>query len=347
MFCSGTNIKDITLKLKQLGIKNSSNKYFCYNSISNMLKNKKYIGTFIYNNIEYENYCPSIIEKEQFEKVQKMLKSNKYKPGAYKAKTNYLLSGKVYCGECGSSMVGETGTSKLNKVYNYYKCNGKKKFHNCDKTTVTKQWLEDLVIEATYKHIFHSETYNIIIDNIVKVYNNEFDEDNILKLLKSNKEKTQNEINNLINCLKNGINSKSITDELTNLENELESITLEIAKYEAINKNKITREQIEFMFEQFRNEDYSNESMRERLIDTFVHKVILYNDKIRIIYNHTGDKNFDEIKKSESTEISGTSVGSDLSNLVEVLGFEPRSKKRNITTSSCASLLFCFTPTIK
>ena len=59
-------------------------------------------------------------------------------------------------------------------------------------------------------------------------------------MLKSNKEKTQNEINNLINCLKSGVNSKSIVDELTKLENEIEIINAEIAKYEAINKNKIT-----------------------------------------------------------------------------------------------------------
>lgn len=147
-------------------------------------------------------------------------------------------------------------------------------------------------------------------------------------MLKSNKEKTQNEINNLINCLKSGVNSKSIVDELTKLENEIEIINAEIAKYEAINKNKITWEQIEFMFDQFKNADYSNESLRERLIDTFVHKVILYNDRIKIFYNHTGDKNFDEIKKSESTEISGTAVGSDFNKLVEVLGLEPQPFKK-------------------
>ena len=43
------------------------------------------------------------------------------------------------------------------------------------------------------------------------------------------------------------------------------------------------------MFEQYKNYDFSDEKKNERFIDTFVQKVILYEDKIIIIYNYSGD----------------------------------------------------------
>ena len=64
------------------------------------------------------------------------------------------------------------------------------------------------------------------------------------------------------------------------------------------------------MFEQFKDYDFSNEKKNEIFIDAFVHKVILYDDKVIIIYNYSGD-NIQEIKKSEIEEISGISTGSD------------------------------------
>ena len=76
------------------------------------------------------------------------------------------------------------------------------------------------------------------------------------------------------------------------------------------------------MFEQFKDYDFSNEKKNEIFIDAFVHKVILYDDKVIIIYNYSGD-NIQEIKKSEIEEISGISTGSDLSQMVEMQGVAP------------------------
>ncbi|MBQ8424700.1 MAG: zinc ribbon domain-containing protein [Clostridia bacterium] len=258
--------------------------------------------------------------------VQEQLKIRKRKSGASKAKTNYLFSGKLYCGLCDGIMTGETGTSKLNIVYQYYKCSTKKRFHTCNKNTVKKEWIENLILDETCKHIFKSGFYQKIIDTIYELYIKEFEKDDTLKILNSNKTKTQNEIQNLINCYKMGLATKTTQKELLELETQLEKIEIEIKKAEVIKNNRLTRDHIEFMFEQYKNYDFSDEKKNERFIDTFVQKVILYEDKIIIIYNYSGD-NSQEIKKSETEEISTFLAGSDLSQMVEMLGVEPRSKK--------------------
>ena len=44
-------------------------------------------------------------------------------------------------------MTGEIGTSHTAAKYRYYKCNQAKK-KKCDKKTVRKEWLENLVIDT-------------------------------------------------------------------------------------------------------------------------------------------------------------------------------------------------------
>jgi|LSQX01.1.fsa_nt_gb hypothetical protein len=47
-------------------------------------------------------------------------------------------------------IVGHSGHSQSGKIHNYYKCNGVIQ-KNCDKLTVQKQFIEDLVVEELEK----------------------------------------------------------------------------------------------------------------------------------------------------------------------------------------------------
>lgn len=48
-------------------------------------------------------------------------------------------------------MVGESGTSRLGRIYYYYSCLAKRrKQHPCKLKSVDKQWLEDIVINSTW-----------------------------------------------------------------------------------------------------------------------------------------------------------------------------------------------------
>jgi len=44
-------------------------------------------------------------------------------------------------------------------------------------------------------------------------------------------------------------------------------------------------EEVVFWFSQFQNADTDDEKFRERLINTFVNKILVYNDKLVIVYN--------------------------------------------------------------
>ena len=77
--------------------------------------------------IAIDGGCPGIVSKEIYDKVQKRITENKHTGGKHNAKRTYLLSGLIYCRECGKAMVGNAHYSGRNKsLYITYKCPCKK-----------------------------------------------------------------------------------------------------------------------------------------------------------------------------------------------------------------------------
>ena len=354
MYLEDKPVTEIAAILKSRGVKNAYNRFICPNSIMNMLKCQKYIGIYKFGDSEVQDYMPKIIDEKTFNDVQEKISKNQRAPGAAKANVRYLLSGKLYCGHCKTLMIAEGGTGRGNKVYRYYSCSNRKSKlgkQKCDKKIVPKDWLENYVVNRTRKHIFENNFYKKMIDKLVNLYNEEFSNDEILKTLESNYTKTKNEINNIINSIKAGIFSTALQNELSSLENQLQELEIQISRQKIMNK-PLTREHFEFWFEQFKNVDEHDEKAREFFIDTFIHKVILYDKEIIIIYNNSDDDqeklSLEELENMASyenldmkKEHSETENVSNALRVVEVEGLEPSSKKRKTTPSTCASL-FCF-----
>lgn len=306
MYADGHSAFEIAESLSQKGIRNNKGNSFLPNSIMNMLKNQKYIGIFSYGNNIIEDYYPPIVDKKTFEVVQEKIAENKRSPARLKAKEDYILSGKLYCGYCKSLMTGESGTSHNGQVYNYYKCFGKKKRSGCKKQNISKSVLEDLVIKETMEHILNSEIVDTITEQILKIQD-EQRETSELVILKKELAQTESFIKNLLNAIKNGIISDSTKDELQKLEDEKKIIKEKIIRAEYTANTYLTREHIEFWFEQFSAFDINDEGARKYLITYFVNKIILYDDKIIIIYNHDGDNRtelgIDEIESALSSDL--------------------------------------------
>ena len=125
-YISGKCIKDIVMMLSNKGIKNAYGKDWTINSVSRILRNENYKGCVYADNTVYTNIFPAIISEQLFDEVNEKLKTSKRTSAHHKTEVNYLLSGKLICGKCGSLMTGDSGKGKLGTIYNYYKCFTKK-----------------------------------------------------------------------------------------------------------------------------------------------------------------------------------------------------------------------------
>ncbi|MBP3388975.1 MAG: recombinase family protein, partial [Clostridia bacterium] len=140
MYAAGQTQKEIIDHLNAEGVRTRKGQPLTVNSIHAVLKNKKYIGIYHYNGVEYPDVdFPALIDVETFEKVQKLLVQNRRAPARKWSKADYLLTGKLFCGRCGSTMVGESGTGKSGNKYQYYCCIEKKKKRTCKKKAVRRE----------------------------------------------------------------------------------------------------------------------------------------------------------------------------------------------------------------
>ena len=306
-YADGATMKGIVNEMNMNGIRSIHGAKMNINTVTRMLHNRKYIGEYKHGEVVVPGGMPAIVTEELFEKVQERAASNKKAPAKHKAEDEYLLTTKLYCGKCKRFMVGECGTSKgNNKTYRYYKCAGAKKYKDCKKKPVKKEWIEDLVIESIKKIIFNDELIDNIANSLVEAQKKE---NTVLPLLQKDYAEIQKGIDNLVNAIQIGIVTASTKERLESLEKQRTEISIRISQ-EELRHPTITKDEIVFWIKRFRELNTNNLSHRRRLIDSFINSIYLYDDKMVITFNYS--EGTETITFDEINAINTLSARSDL-----------------------------------
>ena len=86
-----------------------------------ILTNKLYIGIKPTRYGDVEEFCPAIIDKEDFETTQRLLKNNARKPSAENS-GGYIFQGMLKCAECGYTLGGKFYSKNPESSKYYYIC---------------------------------------------------------------------------------------------------------------------------------------------------------------------------------------------------------------------------------
>lgn len=302
-YAEGASMKEIADEMNIKGLRSAFGGKISIDSVTRMLHNRRYIGEFKYRDIVQPNGIPAIVPQELFDRVQDRMASNKKAPAKHKAEDEYLLTTKLYCGKCNRFMVGESGTSKTSNIYRYYKCAGVKKHSGCDKKTVKKDWIENLVIRQIEKVLFDDDIIEKIADAVLEIQGSE---NTVLPLLHKQYAEIQKGIDNLLNAIQQGIITPSTKQRLEDLEKQKNNLSIQIVK-EEMAKPLLTKEQIIFWFHRFRKLNTRRLDHKRRLIDSFVNAIYLYDDKMVITFNYKEGS-----ETVSLSEIEKSDLGSDL-----------------------------------
>lgn len=303
-YSDGEKMMDIARDLTTRNVKSAYGNKVTINIIHHMLKNRRYIGEYRFRDIVKEDAFPAIVPKDLFERVQEKMKQNTRAPARHKAEDDYILTTKLHCGKCGVYMIGESGTSKTAKrVHHYYKCATAKRKKTCDKKTVKKDWIENIVLKYTMKVIMDDALIAHIADAIIELLSQESTK---LPQLKSRMKEIETGIQNMLNAIQQGILTPSTKQRLDELESAKNELQIAIVS-EELQRPEVTHEQIVFWITRFRTIDLNDLASRKRLIDSFVNSVYLYDDKIVFTFNYK-----DGTKTATLEEIQVEILGSDM-----------------------------------
>jgi len=152
---------------------------------------------------------------------------NKHHGAEHIAKENYLLSGKVFCKECGRSMFGNARRGGRNKeLYVTYRCPTRK--HACSNREINRDYLEEYVIMLLEKHIFNTRALKRLSKGIV-IYGNSDNTKERQRQLQAQLAEIEEALKNDADAIQAGHISSALVTRLNELETE-----------KAIIENKLT-----------------------------------------------------------------------------------------------------------
>ena len=275
-YAMGKFVRNIIEELNSKGIYKNG-KPFALNTIYGILKNEKYTGIYRKNNEVYENMFPQIIDNETFEKVRARSKVNHY--GKRSIKTIYLLRNKLVCGYCGKPISAESGTTRLGKKINYYKCIGKKKYHNgCIKETIRQDILEDYILKIIITELSKPKVQHTMIKRLMDIQNIPKANSTLNMLIKSKKQ-AELTLNNIMLAVEQGVVNKTTNERMKDLEQQIEDLERQILVEKSKTTTKITEDEIR---------KYYTEALKQEpllLIDMLIKQIKLFNDKVEITFN--------------------------------------------------------------
>ena len=227
---------------------------------------------------------PAIVDQALFDRVQERFAKNKITHDRpVKEEVSYLLTTKLFCGKCGTLMGSESGTSHMGTTYHYYKCGKTKRKGqaHCSLKAIRKESLERFVVDTAVKLVLNDPVIEHLIDLILEAQSRE---NTRLPVLKEQLRDTEKRLANLLEAIEQGILTPTTKQRLNELETRRDALKASILE-EELQRPTLSREQILFWFEQFRQGDVNSPAYQRQIIDNFVNSVYVFEDRVVLNFN--------------------------------------------------------------
>ena len=298
-YSSGVAKADLITELEKKGVRTYYGKPLTFASFNSVLRNPVYIGKGTFKGEVVEGMSEPLIDENTFWKTQEQIKARSRAPAKRKAKVEFLLSGKAYCGICGQPMVGVGGTSRSKKLYHYYRCSHRKHPFRCEKQNEKKDFIERFVVEQTLQYILTPDQTKKIAKAVVIEYKKDFSDSRVNEL-KAAIRKLENELEKLVDTLIDApkVAHQRIYDRMESLELQKTEMQESLSRLMIATGIELTEKEVAAWISQFRSGDVDDVEFCRKIIDTFVNSVYMYDDRIVIFYNIRGGKklSFEEVK---------------------------------------------------
>lgn len=283
---NGEKAKSIVNRLNNMGIHNKSGAKFTVNSFAKIIRNSKYMGVVISNGQTYNNIVPALVDEQTFKACNDIMDNQRHKQKAVQDHSPYILSGKLFCGNCGTLMTAEDGTSHTGKVYHYYKCfNRKLHKEQCNKANITKEKLEDLVFGKTVEHVLQPSIIDKLAAAVTEKFNESLQKSDTLALLEKEQKQVQKAIDGFLSAIAAGIVTKSTKEKLLDLERQSDELESKIAVEKARQIQPLDVEKVKAFLTYFARKKYQSNEEKNEFFNSFIYRVVLFDDCIYIFYN--------------------------------------------------------------
>lgn len=225
-------------------------------------------GKVPYKNELFKGQHKAVVSDELYKEI---LKVNKIR-SREKYKRHYLLSGKIYCGQCMAKYRYQKWGKRL-IIYCYSQQKSKPKYiknPNCNNKKWNTYEIEDIVLKELFK-------MNLDINLFKKTFN--IENVNINDELYKKLEEIKKQINNLLNFIATGIIIDETNKKIAKLEKEKYEIEKILSEKKNNQSNCHTITNLEMIWFDMEFDE------QRRIIEHLIDKIIVNDNEINIYYN--------------------------------------------------------------
>ena len=161
LHCGG-GVRVVAAELNRRGLRTRAGRRWSMVTVRDVLCNSAYIGTYRRFGLRIPGSYTPIVDPELFRQVQERMSSRSSRR-ARPRRASFLLTGLLFCGHCGSAMMGVTRrrtwtrkNGRLNRAeYRYYQCQSRINRNECDYHTVRADDIEDRVVDAARRQLLN------------------------------------------------------------------------------------------------------------------------------------------------------------------------------------------------
>lgn len=225
-------------------------------------------GKVPYRNELFKGQHKAVVSDELYKEI---LNVNKIR-SREKYKRHYLLSGKIYCGQCMAKYRYQKWGKRL-IIYCYSQQKSKPKYikdPNCNNKKWNTYEIEDIVLKELFK-------MNLDINLFKKTFN--IENVNINDELYKKLEEIKKQINNLLNFIATGIIIDETNKKIAKLEKEKYEIEKLLSEKKNNQSNHHTITNLEMIWFDMEFDE------QRRIIEHLIDKIIINDNEINIYYN--------------------------------------------------------------
>lgn len=279
MYLDGYTSNQIAAALNARGIPTARGARWQAPPLLKMIKNPAYIGTYSYAGHVVEDAIPAIIDKGAFYLAQEIT-NNRTRGKRMSVRSEYVLSNKLYCLTCGSSMSGTSGTSATGKKYRYYTCSKKK--DGCAHR-ISADTIEKIVTDAVSKMLNNEETINMMTADMIAYSNTIPDKSQTMKDERSDLLK---ERDRLVDSIAQGVPASAVGKRISSLEERIQDLNqkIEVEVFRASQKpdEELLRESMQALIENIN----ATSDRANLFVSNFVERVYVDAERVIILFKY-------------------------------------------------------------
>ena len=280
---------------------------FTKNALGDMLGNEKYIGTYTYgvrtpkdesgsrnshkyndeeNIVKIPHGIPAIIDETTFAMAQKRKEANKHGTHSRHEKERYLLTGLLYCAECGHAFTGNVRYAGRNKTkYVTYRCTNHNKGEKCACKEVNRDYLENFVIDTIINRILLPERASALLHDFRERQtkgNSEYHKR--IRALREEISALETQRRNILMAIDKGIATEDLLEHLQDKKQEIERLKAKLKALESNAPKPIDARAFEKLIEATKKaiKQKSADDLR-RFISYYISRVEVGKDDITVV----------------------------------------------------------------